>query len=94
MEFGYKEESKSPFAAIIREWPVLLIEVIVAIVLGYLVTSHGLERIQVSGNSMNLILQDGDTILVNKMAYKIFSPSRNDVIVFRQEGQEHNYYSL
>ena len=94
MEFGYKEESKSPFAAIIREWPVLLIEVIVAIVLGYLVTSHGLERIQVSGNSMNLILQDGDTILVNKMAYKIFSPSRNDVIVFRQEGQEHNYYSV
>lgn len=94
MEFGYKEESKSPFAAIIREWPVLLIEVIVAVVLGYLVTSHGLERIQVSGNSMNLILQDGDTILVNKMAYKIFSPSRNDVIVFRQEGQEHNYYSV
>ncbi|MDE7423898.1 MAG: signal peptidase I [Lachnospiraceae bacterium] len=94
MEFGYKEESKSPFAAIIREWPVLLIEVIVAIVLGYLVTSYGLERIQVSGNSMNLILQDGDTILVNKMTYKIFSPSRNDVIVFRQEGQEHNYYSV
>lgn len=94
MEFGYKEESKSPFAAIIREWPVLLIEVIVAIVLGYLVTSHGLERIQVSGNSMNLILKDGDTILVNKMTYKIFSPSRNDVIVFRQEGQEHNYYSV
>lgn len=94
MEFGYKEESKSPFAAIIREWPVLLIEVIAAVILGYLVTSHGLERIQVSGNSMNLILQDGDTVLVNKMAYKIFSPHRNDVIVFRQEGQEHNYYSV
>lgn len=94
MEFGYKEESKSPFAAIIREWPVLLIEIIVAIVLGYLITSHGLERVEVSGNSMNLILQDGDDILVNKMSYKLFSPSRNDVIVFRQEGQEHNYYSV
>lgn len=94
MEFGYKEESKSPFAAIIREWPVLLIEIIVAIILGYLITSHGLERVEVSGNSMNLILQDGDDILVNKMSYKLFSPSRNDVIVFRQEGQEHNYYSV
>lgn len=94
MEFGYKEESKSPFAVIIREWPVLLIEVIIAIILGYLITSHGLEKTEISGNSMNPILQDGDNILVNKMSYKLFSPSRNDVIVFRQEGKEHNFYSV
>ncbi|MCI8410004.1 MAG: signal peptidase I [Lachnospiraceae bacterium] len=94
MEFGYKEESKGLFAVIIREWPILLIEVIVAIVLGYLITSHGLEKTEISGNSMSPILQDGDNILVNKMSYKLFSPSRNDVIVFRQEGQEHNFYSV
>ena len=94
MEFGYKEESKSPFATIIREWPILVIEVIAAIVLAFLVTRYGFERTDVSGNSMNPILQDGDSILVNKTAYMLFSPSRNDVIVFRQDGQEHSYYSV
>ena len=94
MEFGYKEESKSPFAAIIREWPILVIEVIAAVVLAFLVTRYGFERTDVSGNSMNPVLQDGDSILVNKTAYMLFSPSRNDVIVFRQDGQEHSYYSV
>lgn len=94
MDFGYKEESKNPIAAIIREWPILLIEVIAAILLAYFVTRYGYERTEVSGNSMNPILQDGDSILINKMAYTLFSPSRNDVIVFHQEGKEHNYYSV
>lgn len=94
MEFQYNEDNKTLFATIIREWPILLIEVVAAIILAFLITSYGFEKTEMSGNSMNPILQDGDRILVNKMAYTFFSPGRNDVIVFRQEGQEHNYYSV
>lgn len=94
MEFGYKEENKSLLAVLIREWPILLFEVVVAIALAYYITGYGLEKTEISGNSMNPILQDGDNILINRMAYKLFSPGRNDVIVFRQEGQEHSFYSV
>lgn len=94
MEFGYKEEKESVFGSILREWPILLIEVIVAILLGFLLITFGFEKTTVSGNSMDPILKDGDTVVVSKIAYLGFSPSRNDVIVYRQEGKEHSYNSV
>lgn len=92
--FENNEEGKGLFASLIREWPILLVEIIVAVLLAFLVTKFGLEKTGVSGNSMSPILEDGDHILVNKMIYGIISPKRNDIIVFRQEGQEHSYYSV
>ena len=94
MDFGYKEEKESVFGSILREWPILLIEVIVAVLLGFLLITFGFEKTTVSGNSMDPILKDGDTVVVSKIAYAVFSPSRNDVIVYRQEGKEHSYNSV
>ena len=94
MDFGYKDEKESVFGSILREWPILLIEVIVAVLLGFLLITFGFEKTTVSGNSMDPILKDGDTVVVSKIAYAVFSPSRNDVIVYRQEGKEHSYNSV
>lgn len=94
MDFGYKEEKESVFGSILREWPILVIEVIVAVLLGFLLITFGFEKTTVSGNSMDPILKDGDTVVVSKIAYAVFSPSRNDVIVYRQEGKEHSYNSV
>ena len=43
MDFGYRDEKESAFSSILREWPILLIEVIVAIVLGFLLITFGFE---------------------------------------------------
>lgn len=94
MDFGYKEEKESVFGSILREWPILLIEVIVAVLLGFLLITFGFEKTTVSGNSMDPILKDGDTVVVSKIAYAVLSPRRNDVIVYRQEGKEHSYNSV
>lgn len=94
MDFGYKDEKESVFGSILREWPILLIEVIVAVLLGFLLITFGFEKTTVSGNSMDPILKDGDTVVVSKIAYAVFSPSRNDVIVYRQERKEHSYNSV
>lgn len=94
MNFGYNEDNKSTFQVIMQEWPILLIGILGALLLGFLVATFGMEKVQMSGSSMDPILQEGDTILVNKMSYLLLSPSRNDVIVFRQEGKEHNYNSI
>ncbi len=42
---------------------------------------------------MTPTLENGDRILVNKMSYRIHSIKRNDVVIVRQSGSEHNYYS-
>ena len=94
MDFGYKEEKESVFGSILREWPILLIEVIVAVLLGFLLITFGFEKTTVSGNSMDPILKDGDTVVVSKIAYAVLSPRRNDVIVYRQEGKELSYNSV
>ena len=94
MDFGYKEEKESVFGSILREWPILLIEVIVAVLLGFLLITFGFEKTTVSGNSMDPILKDGDTVVVSKIAYAVLSARRNDVIVYRQEGKEHSYNSV
>ena len=39
-------------------------------------------RVRVDGFSMNPTLQDGEYILVNRLAYKIGNPVRGDIIVF------------
>lgn len=45
-----------------------------------------------SGNGMEPTVKDDDSILINKMSYKLHSVKRNDVVVLRQNGSEHNYY--
>ncbi len=72
---------------------IYLIEICVAVALGYGVTHWGMQIYTVSGQDMNPTLQNGDRILVNKMSYRIHSIKRNDVVIVRQGGSEHNYYS-
>ena len=43
---------------------------------------------------MQPTLQDGNSIVVNKMSYRFKKPKRNDVIVFKQSGSEHSYYNI
>lgn len=94
MEFGYKEEKDSPFREVIKEWPILLIEIIVAVLLGFLLVRFGFEKTIVSGVSMEPTLKEQDCILINKMSYKLLSPKHNDVIVYKLEEKEHEYYSV
>lgn len=94
MDYGYRDEKEGAFRSIMREWPVLLIEVIIAIVLAILLITFGFEKTKVNGKSMSPVLDDGDVIFVSKIAYVGFSPKRNDVIVYRQEGKEHSYNSV
>lgn len=45
-------------------------------------------RVRVDGFSMNPTLQNGEYILVNRLAYKTGQPERGDIIVFRLPGDE------
>lgn len=60
----------------------LLETVILAVVL-YLGINAVSARVRVDGFSMNPTLQDGEYVLVNKLAYKTGVPARGDIVVFR-----------
>jgi len=68
-----------------------ILETIVLAVVLYFGINAISARVRVDGFSMNPSLQNGEYILVNKLAYKIGHPSRGDIIVFEfpaDEGQD------
>ncbi len=64
-----------------------LIETLLLAVVLYLGINAISARVRVDGFSMNPTLQDGEYVLVSKLAYHIGAPQRGDIIVFKFPGQ-------
>ena len=65
----------------------ILETIVLAIVLYFGINALS-ARVRVDGFSMNPTLQNGEYILVNRLAYKAGQPNRGDIIVFRLPGDE------
>jgi signal peptidase I len=65
----------------------ILETIILAVVLYFGINALS-ARVRVDGFSMIPTLQNGEYILVNKLAYQIGQPNRGDIIVFRLPGDE------
>ena len=92
-DFDLEDRSKKIKSIVLRVI-VTILEVVVVVALAYAITHYGLEKMTVTSDSMNPTLQEEDSVLINKMSYKIHSIKRNDVVVVQQSGSEHNYYSI
>lgn len=73
---------------------ITLAEIIIVVSAAYFLTHYGFERYTVTGQDMKPTLKKEDEILINKLIYHIASIKRNDVVLVRQSGSEHNYYML
>jgi signal peptidase I len=65
-----------------------IIETIILAIVLYFGINALSARVRVDGFSMIPTLQNGEYILVNKLAYKTGQPNRGDIIVFRLPGDE------
>ncbi|HSJ88356.1 MAG TPA: signal peptidase I [Anaerolineales bacterium] len=59
-----------------------ILETLVLAVVLYFGINAVSARVRVDGFSMRPTLQDGEYILVNKLAYKLGTPQRGDIVVF------------
>lgn len=76
-----KKKTFSPKAAVL--WAVEILLVCMAAV--FLVAAFG-QRISIAGDSMAPALRNGDTVLMNRLAYAVKSPARGDVVAIRAAG--------
>jgi len=60
-----------------------LLETLILSVILFLVINAVSARVRVDGFSMRPTLEDGEFILVNRLAYKLGVPKRGEIIVFR-----------
>lgn len=95
MQFDFdlddKREARKRLIYKILVW---ILEIGLMILLAYLLVTYGLERVSMAGQSMKETIQDKDKILINKLSYRFSNPKRFDVIVYKQQGKEHSYYTV
>ena len=88
---GKKEKVNTGFLKEVILW-IVQIAFVVAFA-GLLVVAFG-SRIPVIGPSMSPNLENGDTVLVNTIVYRIMPPKANDMIVFLPNGNEKSHYFI
>jgi signal peptidase I len=78
-------EPQSPSREV-SEWKRFLLDLVetvgLALILFVIINSIS-ARVRVDGSSMLPTLRDGEFVLVNKLAYRMGTPARGDIIVFR-----------
>lgn len=95
MSYFYEmEEREAARKKLVREIIIWVVEILAVIALSYVIVAFGLVRISMIGDSMSPTLNDNEAIIVNKMIYRFSNPKRNDVVVFKQNGNEHSYYNV
>lgn len=86
LSFHTKEKKIKP--GMIKEWLGVFFWCVVAILAAFLLVFLLGNRCAVIGSSMAPTYVNGQEVLVNKISYLVFSPSRGDVIAFYPNGNE------
>lgn len=84
-------EKKTSIKKIVCE---ICLYIVLFVVCIYVVPNYVLQRTVVSGSSMLDTLHDGESLLVEKVSYRLVDPGRFDIIVFYPYGREdkEDYY--
>lgn len=64
---------------------------LISLILFLIIIGISLKPIKIKGNSMSPRLKDGDWVLINKIAYTLSKPQRQDIIVFSAQGDNEKY---
>ncbi len=77
---------------IMKEILSTLIYLVVIFGLTFLFITFVAQRTEVSGQSMEPTLHDGDSLLVDKLSYRFSDPKRFDIIIFPYAGDPESYF--
>ena len=82
----YQEEEKNLLRRIM-DWAV---DIILVIAFAWFVVFMFGTEVKISGNSMTPGLENGDQVLINRMAADIYAPWRFDVVAFKRDDERIN----
>ncbi len=64
---------------------VWILEIALMVILGFGYATYFCQNVVVQENSMEPTISAGETLLINRLTYKISSPKRGDIIAFRTD---------
>lgn len=94
MKYNYEGERMRNNNSVLREIIILLIGTGIIVFFAFIITNFVLQKTTMWDESMEPAIMQDTKIIANRAAYVIGKPKRNDVIVFKKSGDEHNYYNI
>lgn len=70
------------------------IAILVAVILGYSLVTFGCQSVKMVGQSMEPIISNNDTLLINKAAYIFSPPKRYDIVAFKLKQETDGYFNI
>ncbi|MBQ9886946.1 MAG: signal peptidase I [Lachnospiraceae bacterium] len=65
-----------------RRWISWIVDIVVIVILAFFISDMFFNKVSVSGHSMESVIAQDDSVLIDKMTYKFFKPARNDIVSF------------
>lgn len=78
----------------VRSVSIWIVEIIIVVLLAFIMVFFFGKRVGVVGKSMETSLYSDEQVLVNKFIYKVSKPKKNDIIVFKPNGNKKSPYYL
>jgi signal peptidase I len=90
--FSYNQKKKIITPKLIREISSWIMVTIIAVIIAFgFIFAFGMQ-VKVIGDSMEPAAYNGQTVLVNKLIFKIFGPKKDDIIIFLPNGNANSHY--
>ncbi|WP_024866551.1 signal peptidase I [Butyrivibrio sp. FCS014] len=80
------------FETVLKEIASTIVYLAVIFALTFLFITFVAQRTEVSGQSMETTLQDGDSLIVDKVTYRFSDPLRFDIIIFPYQYGKNQYF--
>lgn len=87
-----RKKTQASKKSVLKEILYNSIFLLIVLVVTLLVVKYVGQRTTVSGSSMEPMIHDGDSLIVDKISYRFNDPERFDIIVFPFEYQNDTYY--
>lgn len=84
MNIGFKRRYKEN--TLLQKSAKMAADAVIVICTAYMIMSLLCTRAHIIGNSMNELLKNGQTVLINRIPYAFSSPKRFDIIAFEASG--------
>ena len=87
-----KREFAMKFENVLKEIAGTIVYLAVIFALTFLFITFVAQRTEVSGSSMWPTLEDGDSLIVDKVSYRFGNPKRFDIVIFPYEYGDNQYF--
>ncbi len=60
--------------------------ILVVLIIAFVMSRYAFERVKVHNHSMEHTLEEGDSVIIDKLSYRFRDPKRYEILVFKQKG--------